>query len=245
MSEGTSPLTADDGEGVRPPAAGPRAKKDNWFVSTLIAILLALGLRHFVIQAYKIPSGSMIPTLLVGDQLLANKFIYGIRLPFAHDKLVKLHVPDYGEIVVFRFPEDPDTDFIKRTIARPGDRIAIHEGVIHVNGRPVRREPAGRWRHPGAPGEAFVADAFTEYHGEVSYTVLYADRDFHPLWEMPEVELGPDEIFVMGDNRDRSNDSRFWGPVDLDLLQGQPLFIHWSWDSFEGRLRWSRLGTGL
>ena len=232
-------------EQVPEAATAPAKPRDNWFGSLLIAILLALGLRHFVVQAYKIPSGSMIPTLLIGDQLIANKFIYGIRLPFMHDKLVKLHVPDHGEIVVFRFPEDPSTDFIKRTIARPGDRLAIRDGIIHVNGQPLRRESAGRWHNPGAPGDAFVADAFFEYHGEVSYTVLYADRDFHPYWDMPEITLGDDEIFVMGDNRDRSNDSRFWGPVDLDLLQGQPLFIHWSWDGPEGRLRWERLGTAF
>lgn len=237
---------AGDATGT-PSASGQTVapREGRWWISLLIAILAALTIRHFVFQAYKIPSGSMIPSLLVGDQLIASKFSYGIRLPFFERPLIRFRVPDYGEVAVFRYPEDVSIDFIKRTIARPGDRIRIEAGEIYVNDEPLRRESAGRWRGRSEAGEPPTARAYWEYHGPVSYMVLYDESGFHPFWNMPEVELGPDQVFMLGDNRDRSNDSRKWGPVGVHLLEGYPLFVHWSWDSSRTRPRWSRIGTGI
>lgn len=228
------------------PQVTPRSKTEGgWVQSIAIALLLALFIRHFLFQAYKIPSGSMIPTLLVGDQLIANKISYGIRMPFASEKLVKFATPAHGEVVVFRFPDDPSKDFIKRVIGRPGDRVRIEDGEIFVNGEVLPREPGDRYRHEVGPGDHVSGRVYHETHGTHTYTVLYDGTGHHPFWNMPEVALGPDEVFVMGDNRDRSNDSRFWGPVDLDLLEGRPMFIHFSWDAVDPGVRWSRLGTGL
>ncbi|RMF18932.1 MAG: signal peptidase I [Candidatus Dadabacteria bacterium] len=222
-----------------PGASAPPREK--WWQSLLLALLAALAIRHFLIQAYKIPSGSMIPSLLIGDQLIASKFAYGIRLPFFSTKLVHFATPGHGEIVVFRFPEDPSKDFIKRTIALPGERIRIEQGIIYVNDQPIPRQPAG----VAHDGQYAGARLYQEQWGGCSYMVQYSAAPSHPFWNMPEVQLGPDEIFVMGDNRDHSNDSRFWGTVNLDLLEGQPLFIHFSWDSEKNTVRWDRIGTGL
>ncbi len=225
--------------------SAPGKKGHGWLESVVVALVLALGIRHFLVQAYKIPSGSMIPTLLVGDQLIASKISHGIRLPFADEKLAKFGHPDRGEIVVFRFPNDPGKDFIKRTIAIPGDRIRIEDGQIYVNDQQVKRQKIGRQQYKRTSCTDAEADVFEETLDGRTYQVQYARGAYHSFWEFEEITLGPDEIFVMGDNRDHSNDSRFWGPVDLDLLQGKPLFIHFSWDHCDSGLRWSRFGTGL
>jgi signal peptidase I len=212
-----------------------------WGKSLLIALGLALLIRHFLFQAYRIPSGSMIPNYLVGDQLIATKFTYGIRLPFMVKKIVKFRLPEHGEVVVFRYPEDLSKDFIKRTIALPGERIKIVDGIIFVNEKPIPREYVGIYQYKNPDGSIYEGKLYKETHGKHSYLVLYSMDDFHIYWNMDEIVLKEDEIFVMGDNRDRSNDSRAWGPVKIDYLQGIPLFIHFSWDSANYKVRWNRL----
>lgn len=235
-------------EGVEPEAAERgelrHRRRQGWIESLALALLLALGIRHFLVQAYKIPSGSMIPSLLVGDQLIASKISYGIRLPFAQNKLVKFGPPERGEIVVFRFPDDPEKDFIKRAIALPGDRIRIEDGTIYLNGERVEREALGTFDYRVRGGKR-SARAFREQLGGNAYRVLYGTGEYHAYEDVPARTLGPDEIFVMGDNRDHSNDSRSWGPVDLDLLEGKPLFVHFSWNHYDPGIRWHRIGTGL
>lgn len=225
-------------------AEKPKREKQGWVESILIALLLALAIRHFLIQAYKIPSGSMIPTLLIGDQLIASKISYGIRLPFMSTKLAKFATPTRGEIVVFRYPEDPSKDFIKRAIGLPGDRIKIVEGAIFVNDREIERV-AVEDTDFNTPGGAIRSRVYRETTESCSYHVQYDRGSYHSFWDLPEQQLGDDEIFVMGDNRDHSNDSRFWGPVKLDLLEGRPLVIHFSWNQEAFGVRWPRLGTGL
>jgi signal peptidase I len=190
-----------------------------YFEAILIAIVLALFIRTFIVQAFKIPSGSMKPTLLVGDHILVNKFIYGVKLPFFRITLIPVTDPKRGDIVVFKFPEDPDKDFIKRVIGIPGDVVEIRNKKIYLNHKPME-----------------------DSHG------TYVDPHVIPGSARPRDNFGPvtvpsDSLFVMGDNRDHSYDSRFWGFVDMSDLKGKAFIIYWSWNKENSGVRWSRLGS--
>ena len=176
----------------------------------LIAIVLALFIRTFVIQAFKIPSGSMKPTLLVGDHILVNKFIYGIKLPFTDNILISLSEPERGDVVVFKFPLDTKKDYIKRVIGLPGDQVELVDKQLLINGRPTEDPHA-------------------------SYSMSGSMRMYGP------VTVPADHLFVMGDNRDESSDSRVWGFVPRPYLKGKAFLIYWSWDRKNYGVRWSRL----
>jgi len=187
----------------------------------IIAILIALFIRTFVVQAFKIPSGSMKPTLQIGDHLLVNKFTYGIKLPFIRKTLVSIDDPKREDIVVFIYPVDRSKDFIKRVMGVAGDTIEIKNKKIYLNGS--------------------VYDAG---HG------VYTDTLLFPASMQPRDNFGPvtvptGHIFVMGDNRDQSYDSRFWGFVDLKDVLGKAFMIYWSWDKHNKDIRWSRMGRIL
>lgn len=178
------------------------------------ALILALFIRAYFIQAFKIPSGSMIPTLLVGDHILVNKFIYGTKLPFSDKRFLVLRKPERGDIIVFKYPEDPGRDFIKRVIAVEGDAIESINKKIYVNGKPVN-EP------------------FTQH----------TDNSLRQQGMDPRDNFGPvivpkGKYFMMGDNRDQSYDSRYWGYVDMKEIKGEALILYWSWDS---KTHWPRL----
>ncbi len=177
----------------------------------LIAVLLALFIRTFVVQAFKIPSGSMKPTLLVGDHILVNKFIYGIKIPFTDKTLIELSQPKRGDVIVFKYPLDTKKDYIKRVIGLPGDRVELVNKQLLIGGRPVEDPHA-------------------------SYSIYGNLRHFGP------VTVPADHVFVMGDNRDESSDSRVWGFVPLPNLKGKAFLIYWSWDRRNFGVRWSRLG---
>lgn len=169
-----------------------------------IAVLLALFIRTFVVQAFKIPSGSMEPTLLVGDHILVNKFIYGIKIPFVRTNLIPIGEPSRGDVIVFIYPVDKSKDFIKRVIGLPGDTIRIEGKKIFINGK-LYEDPHGFYRpssRGGNPGNS---------------------PGFGP------VTVPPDSYFVMGDNRDQSWDSRSWGYVPEEFIKGKALIIYWSW----------------
>jgi signal peptidase I len=176
----------------------------------IIAIVLALFIRTFVIQAFKIPSGSMKPTLLVGDHILVNKFIYGIKLPFTDKILISLNEPEKGDVVVFKFPLDTKKDYIKRVIGLPGDRVELVDKQLLINGRPTEDPQA-------------------------SYSMSGSMRMYGP------VTVPADHLFVMGDNRDESSDSRVWGFVPRPYLKGKAFLIYWSWDRKSYGVRWDRL----
>jgi len=199
-----------------------------------IAVLLALFIRTFLIQAYKIPSGSMEPTLLIGDHLLVNKLSYGLRLPdsiFGFTPLASEipyghYVIHFGsvhraDVVVFVFPLDPTKDFIKRVIGIPGDTVAVKNGVVYLNGQPM-----------------------PDPHGH--YDVAAQDRSrLSPRDNFGPVTVPNGKLFMMGDNRDHSYDSRFWGFVDFNSVEGRAMIIYWSWDSDSNKvfpIRWSRFG---
>ncbi|BBO86894.1 signal peptidase I [Desulfosarcina ovata subsp. ovata] len=184
----------------------------------VVAVILALFIRTFVVQAFKIPSGSMKDTLLIGDHILVNKFIYGVKMPFVKKTLIPIKDPKQGDIIVFEFPEDPSKDFIKRVIGTPGDIVEIRNKKLFVNGTRV------------ANG-----------HG------VFKDLKIYPSQMQPRDNLGPitvpeGKLFVMGDNRDFSYDSRFWGFVDFAAVKGKAFIIYWSWDKEDFDVRWSRLG---
>jgi len=230
------------------PSHNQPAEKPSFFASLfrwegwrglLTAILIVLFIRHFIAQPYRIPSGSMIPTLLIGDQLIATKSSFGIRLPFMLKKIIRFSPPKHGEVVVFLFPDDPSKEFVKRVIALPGERIRIQDGVIFVNDQPIPRRSIGIYEYENPDGTIYRAELFEEMWGGRTYRVLYSLEGFHNFWNMEEIHLKEDEVFVMGDNRDRSNDSRFFGPVKLDLLEGRPLIIHFSMGPHFS-IRWNR-----
>ncbi|MDJ0666290.1 MAG: signal peptidase I [Desulfobacterales bacterium] len=197
----------------------PKSRLRENVEAILLAVLLALFIRTFIVQAFKIPSGSMEDTLLIGDHILVSKFIYGIRMPFSNATVVPIGEPKRGDIVVFKFPQDPKMDFIKRVVGIPGDVVECRNKVVYVNGRPEDNN------------HAVHKDAFI-IHGNV--------RDnFGPI-NVPE-----DSLFVMGDNRDRSNDSRYWKFVKYSQLRGKAFMIYWSWDKEDFAVRWRRIGDLL
>ncbi|SMC83543.1 signal peptidase I Serine peptidase. MEROPS family S26A [Desulfocicer vacuolatum DSM 3385] len=189
----------------------------------LIAIVLALFIRTFVVQAFKIPSGSMKNTLLIGDHILVSKFIYGIKVPFTDGyTLIPLKDPKRGDIVVFKYPEDPDKDFIKRVVGVGGDTVEIKNKKLYVNDQLQDHH------------------AFAIYKDPHVIPPKFSTRD-----NLPKITVPENSLFVMGDNRDNSHDSRFWGFVDLKAVKGKAFIIYWSWNSDEFGVRWNRLGHFL
>ncbi len=226
-------------------------RKPPWresFESIAWAVLVALLLRSFVVEAFKIPSGSMIPTLAIGDQIFVNKYIYGVRVPFTSIRVVEFARPKHGEVVVFMVPREPREDYIKRVIGLPGDEILIKRGQIFLNGKPVLREAKGKVTEVdrdgvSGPWHTFDAYAFEETLGEHTYTVLQDSNVSTGHGDYGPVIVPEDHIFVMGDNRDHSFDSRSWGTVPMENVLGRSLFVWWSWG--KDGLSWDRLGTWI
>ncbi len=191
-----------------------------------VAVLLALFVRTFVIQAFKIPSGSMLPTLQIGDHLLVSKFSYGVKLPITGTQLISRQGPERGDVVVFRFPLDRSLDYIKRVVAIAGDTIEVRDKQLFLNNKQV-----------DDPNAHFT-----------SRDIMKAAAGPRDIFGPVTVPTG--KIFVMGDNRDNSYDSRFWGFVDIRDVLGEALIIYWSWDVEKpffsldrfASVRWERLG---
>jgi signal peptidase I len=204
-----------------------------------VAVLIALFLRAFVVEAFKIPSGSMIPTLQVGDHIFVNKFIYGVRVPFTNIKFgMEYRKPRRGEVIVFIYPKEPDKDFIKRIVAVEGDTVEVRDNQVFINGTGVPRvhvdgdcryedyvEDTQRW-------EERRCEAWNESVPEANYTTVY-DKNGRIGSNRP-VTVPKDNVFVMGDNRDNSHDSRFWGFVPFDHIKGKAMIIWWSHGEPEG-----------
>lgn len=214
-------------------------KKSIWREYTeaiIIAMILAFTIRVFFVQAFKIPSGSMIPSLQIGDHILVNKMAYGIQLPqdcefdisfppmtcYSTNLLIEFDSPDHGDVIVFRYPEDEEKDFIKRIVGLPGDIIKIRNKVIYVNGKQLDDHP---WTQRIDPG--------------------ILDGRITPRDNLDPITVPPDSYFVMGDNRDQSLDSRFWGYVQKHKIKGRAFLVYWSWKgqgSISEWVRWDRIG---
>lgn len=184
----------------------------------LIALILALVIRTFLVQAFKIPSGSMTPTLEIGDHILVNKFIYGFRIPYTRIRLLPFTEPKRGDVIVFVYPLDSRKDFIKRVIGVEGDVVEIRNKRVFVNGRPIE-DPYGVYTDPRV-----------------------IPRGLDPRDNFGPVRVPKDSVFVMGDNRDNSRDSRYWGFVDLGVVKGKAFMIYYSWDRSHRRIRFGRIG---
>ncbi|MBI3772684.1 MAG: signal peptidase I [Gammaproteobacteria bacterium] len=201
-------------------------------------ILIVLLLRSFLIEPFRIPSGSMMPTLLSGDFILVNKYTYGVRLPVLHTKLIEFGSPKRGDIVVFRYPKEPSVDYIKRVVGLPGDRVVYLGRQLYINGELVPTQSQGIYV---ATGEGYMpgADLRTEKLGEVDHKLLVVESrpSLGGEFVVPE-----GHYFVMGDNRDNSNDSRVWGFVPDENLVGRAFMIWMSWDSILKRVSWERIG---
>ena len=193
----------------------------------LFALVLALFIRSFIVQAFKIPSGSMLPTLQIGDHILVSKFAYGLRLPYPLETLVfEWTRPEPDDVVVFVYPKDETKDFIKRVVAVAGDEVRIRNKQLFVNG---------------------VADESPYAHFANPDRIIPGPRDNYPplppARSTESVVVPPGKLFVMGDNRDHSHDSRFWGFVDTQDVKGKAFLIYWSWDGRDRWVRWERLGA--
>jgi signal peptidase I len=210
------------------------------------SVLLFLVTRSLVVEMYKIPTPSMQRTLLVGDFLVVNKMVYGPELPFTHIKLPGLHQPRRGDVIVFKWPSDPSINFVKRVVGVPGDTLVMHNGVLQRNGLPLRETYV---THTSADADMAV----DEFRWQRDYLVKSA-RASGAYWPSRNnwgpLVVPPRDLFVLGDNRDNSLDSRYWGFVPDSLVRGQPMFVYysyrpdsasnWSWLT---NARWRRLGT--
>lgn len=229
-----------------------KSKIREWVEAIVIAVSLALLIRAFVVQAFKIPSGSMKETLLIGDHILVNKFVYGTKIPFTDSRVLIFDPPKRGDIVVFSFPKNKEIpectstmknistrlgntishfnpiymfkddcrDFIKRVVGVGGDTIEVKDKVVYINGI-----------------------ALSEQYTLFKDKKIVAGRDNYGPFTVPR-----SSVFVMGDNRDRSYDSRFWGVVDMEEIKGKAFIMYWSWDkngSFINKVRWNRIGKLL
>ncbi len=183
----------------------------------VVALIIAFAIRIFIVQPYIIPSGSMLETLQIGDRLFVTKFSYGIHLPFIEHEIFSTGEPKVGDIIVFPYPEDPSVDYIKRVVGVPGDVIEIRDKQLYRNGQPVH--------------ESYIQHTDPQ--------LMPGRRD-----NMRPVTVPPGKVFVMGDNRDHSQDSRFWGFVDKTTIHGRATVIYWSSTDFVN-IRWDRIGTWL
>jgi signal peptidase I len=233
----------------------------------LTALLIAFFLRAFVVEAFKIPSKSMVPTLLVGDHIFVNKFIYGLRLPFSKKWVAHFGTPQRGEVIVFTYPKNESLDFIKRVVGLPGDKITIKGDDLYVNGEkeniypviPKELDPQDKRK---IDVEKIEDGELIKYFSELPFMTEWKDYKYyveklsgvphyiqHSIYlgrnEELEITVPPDHLFVMGDNRDNSSDSREWGFVPMENIKGRAMFIWLSLDHDQGGVRWHRFGKWI
>jgi signal peptidase I len=220
-------------------------------------ILIVFGLRSFLVEPFKIPSGSMMPTLLIGDFILVNKFTYGIRLPVINQKVVQLNNPERGDVMVFRYPADPGLDYIKRVIGVPGDVVEYRNKQLSINGKPVASRNTGTYSYVGNGLNYITAKVYDEQLNGAGH-VMMTEPDKPAVYPTQVVDfpyrencsynaegegfvckVPEGQYFMMGDNRDASNDSRYWGFVPDKNIVGKAFFIWMNFDDF------GRIGTTI
>jgi len=248
-----APVTGLGGEPPRPPSPPPNRRSvlgrwfDSWMRSLGMALVLFIIIRTFLLEAFQIPSGSMERTLLAGDFLFVNKAVYGAQIPGTNARLPGFNTPHRGDVIVFAYPKDPTLSYVKRVIGTPGDIVEMKQGQVYVNGRAIE-EPYVQRKDP-------LHDGFDpEFNWQREYLVRPTDeqrRRYHPTrdtWGPLRVPDG--KYFVLGDNRDNSADSRYWGYVDASAVKGRPLVVYFSYNRETSDalpwltdIRWSRLGS--
>jgi len=199
-------------------------------------LLVVFLLRGFIVEPFRIPSGSMLPSLYIGDFILVNKFAYGIKVPVLNKKIIDISEPERGDVVVFRYPRDPSLDYIKRVIGLPGDHIAYYNKVLYVNSKPVMRDFVGQYK---GPGQTF-ANEYVENLPNAEHEILLLPARPNNL--QGEYIVPEGMYFVMGDNRDNSNDSRVWGPVPQENLLGKAFMI---WMHYSDEWHLNRIGNAI
>ena len=209
------------------------------FFPVILAVLL---LRSFLVEPFRIPSGSMMPTLLVGDFILVNKFAYGIRLPVLNRKVIDIGEPERGDVMVFRFPRDPSVDYIKRVVGIPGDHVVYRNKTLFINDQKVAQIPAGTYIGKGSGLSLSGASVRREILGDVEHEILVVPRI---RGVTADVVVPEGHYFVMGDNRDNSNDSRYWGFVPDQNVVGKAFMIWMNWDSAADGIAWDRIGDTI
>jgi signal peptidase I len=242
------------------PASDKKAKSQvrEYTEAILVALLAALVLRTFVVQAFRIPTGSMKDTLLIGDFLLVNKFVYGARtpdgipflnIPLPFWRLPALKQPEAGDIIVFKYPADPTLDYIKRCIATGGQTVEMREGVVYVDGQPEGKQEFVKREYDPEEARYVLYSKITTPKGK-TYTIRhYEDHALKSSYEnFGPIRVQESHYFMMGDNRDNSADSRSWGFLPAENVVGQALVIYWSWDKepklyrIFNKVRWLRIG---
>jgi len=221
-------------EGVEVSRKGKEPVIVEYSKSFFPVLLIVFLLRGFVVEPFRIPSGSMLPSLYIGDFILVNKFTYGIKIPVLNKTIIDFNEPARGDVVVFRYPRDPGLDYIKRVIGLPGDHIAYYNKVLYVNGKPVVRDFVGQYK---GPGQTFANEYVEKLQGAEHSVLLLQAR---PNNLQGEYIVPEGMFFVMGDNRDNSNDSRVWGPVPESNLVGKAFMI---WMHFSDELHLDRIGN--
>jgi len=216
-------------------------------VSIIAVIIVTFLVLHFAFTHYRIPSGSMMPTLLIGDFILVNEFSYGVRLPGLNTKIIEVGKPQRGDVVVFRYPENPSIPFMKRLVGLPGDLIEYDYAtkMLSINNEPVVQTLVGIYVGMGSGSRMTGSKLIIEYlPGGTEHSILVSSREsvfsLGKEWIVPE-----NEYFVLGDNRDNSKDSRFWGTVPEANLIGKVLFVWMNFDWNNGGFNWQRLGTQI
>lgn len=199
-------------------------------------ILVVFLIRSFIVEPFKIPSASMMPTLVAGDFILVNKFVYGLRVPILNNTFIEVGQPKRGEVFVFHYPKDPSIDYIKRVVGLPGDKIAYRDKQLYINGQKLDVRYEDDYQYVGTGLNMVVTKRYKEKLGEHEHDILLEEEAFS---REGEVEVPPGSYFAMGDNRDNSNDSRVWGFVPENNLVGKAFFIWWNFDNF------GRIGTKI
>ena len=220
----------------------------------VIALCLALLIRTFIVQPFKIPSGSMIPTLLIGDHLLVNKFIYGTKIPFMDIRIFPVEDIKRGDVIVFKFPGNDSVNkgvhYIKRAIGLPGDEVNIEGRDVYINGEKIKQVYEGNYKY-FEQGTEVTTDKYIDTLSENIFDVIYKKSSVNTTKGKTNfpITIPEGNIFVLGDNRDNSYDSRFWGFVPIESISGKAFLIHWSWnfdnDNIFSKVRWNRIFSSI